>query len=136
MLLAQHMQYTGQISRILNEQRIEEQSYEAFAGTIQVNDYLKLLSMITPSYITLESVSLDLDQFRILTIIGVINVDVNEAEFYLSHYLRQLGNSGLFTKVNPYTLISREEIGLTDDGPEAGLAFEMDCNVPVTSQLN
>ena len=143
-LQAQRMQFAGQINKLKNEQIADRQNFEAFAGTIQIIDYLKLLSTLTPHYIVLESVIVDLHESNMLNLLGRINVDISETEFFLSHYLRQLENSGLFLRVNPYTLNDPDESGIaqtpattgTSGMSEESLTFEIVCNTPLTVSYN
>ncbi|MCP4724074.1 MAG: pilus assembly protein PilM [bacterium] len=76
-------------------------------------EYLKLLSSITPDYITIQSINLQSSTGRIkrMSLEGWIEVSRSDNQVYLADFNNKLVTSNFFNKVDPFEIIEDESGG-------------------------
>lgn len=102
-----------------------------FTSDLVLVDYLKLLSEMTPNYITLNSIWISTARETVLVITGSISVSMSDNVIYLAKYTNLLKASGMFSDVPAYQEdYEREEI-LSSTGEDIEsddvLTFRLEC---------
>ncbi len=92
-------------------------------------DYLKLLSSITPDYITIQSISLlsSAGMTRRMTIEGWIEVSRSDNQVYLADFNNKLERSNFFSKVDPFEIVEEEEQLDVEDNESNRSNFIINC---------
>lgn len=117
-------------NQIINRQRSDESYYQAFAGTMQIKDFLYLLSMETPRIISLEEVSIDITNRNTFSLFGRIFTDLSFSQFKLNDYFKRLEKTGMFSGISPY---ETDPVALEIDQPlDNSKWFKIDWRVPPT----
>jgi len=106
---------------------------QQYSGDLILVEYLKLLSKLTPNYITLNSVTISTINGRKMIIQGSISVSLSDNVMYLARYTNRLKESGMFKVVSPY-----QEMVSTADQQQAAagrtvnyqvLNFQIECTM-------
>ncbi|MFC1564286.1 type IV pilus assembly protein PilM [candidate division KSB1 bacterium] len=124
----QAQQLQLQLNTIQQAIQTDRDRINSLTGGANMVDYLKLLSSMTPDYITLQSVSLisSVGMVKRLTIDGWIEVSKSDNEVYLAAFNNKLDTSGLFSKVEPFEVIE-EIVQGEEGGNENRTVFTINC---------
>jgi type IV pilus assembly protein PilM len=126
--------YLNKVTALKTQYSVSQINFEKFAGTIQIRDYIALLSTLKRDYISIESLEIDAHKENKLVIRGFVNVSVSYVDksgvaFYLSSYLRSLENSGMFQKVLPYKQNEEKKSGSDEEQNESIYRFIVECKL-------
>ncbi|MFC1557878.1 hypothetical protein ACFL40_00840, partial [candidate division KSB1 bacterium] len=118
-VLQQYKKLNTQKAAVENERNNFMAQVRDISGEVDIVGVMKILSTVTPGYITINNVNIENKK---VVLDGYINGQDFNSEIYIADFGVKLEKTGFFRKVEPYREISPE-------GGSDKLNFEISCFV-------